>query len=146
MLAMSPIYLFTLAFFLLTALVAVWRGGPWQRAASAVMGIAWIVSNVVPFDYRSPPWGAVSADSLVFLFLLYGASRSRTWWMPAAAGFQFLVLATHYVFITDIRLEQWAYVSAYYVWNIGLITTLFLSCLRHGRTGRAAPAAMPAKD
>lgn len=137
MAAMSPIYLFTLVFLVLTALLALWRGGPWQRALSIALGVAWLISQIVPFDYRTPPWAAVSADGLVFLLLLYGSARSGTWWMPIAAAFQFLVLATHYVFITDIRLEQWAYVSAYYVWNIGLIATLFVSCLLYRRKARA---------
>jgi len=50
-------------------------------------------------------------------------------WTQVAAGFQVLVLATHYVFATNSALDQWAYVSAYYVWNIALIASLLAGVL-----------------
>lgn len=130
---MSPIFFFTLGLFGLTLTIVAMRGGPWHKAAGAALGAAWVVSQLLPFDFRSPPWGAIVADALVFLFLLYGVVRTRRVWLQVAAGFQFLVLATHYVFVTDQRLEQWAYVSAYYVWNIALIVTLLVSCLPKNR-------------
>ncbi|GLK50383.1 hypothetical protein GCM10017620_33570 [Brevundimonas intermedia] len=121
---MSPIYLFTLCLFLLTAALAFWRGGLWEKAAAVVLGLAWAVTELGSFDYRNAPWAAIAADSAVFLFLLYAALQSGRRWTQAAAGFQFLVLATHYVFATNRALEQWAYVTAYYVWNIALIASL----------------------
>lgn len=121
---MSPIYLFTLCLFMLTAALAFWRGGRWEKAAAVVLGLAWAVTALSPFDHQSAPWFAIAADGAVFLFLLYAALQSGARWTQAAAGFQILVLATHYVFATNTALEQWAYVSAYYVWNIALIASL----------------------
>lgn len=132
---MSPIYLFTLALLCAAALLALFKGGPWERGAAIALALAWAVSELAPFDYRNLSWGAMAADILVFLFLLYGAVQTRSLWLPVAAGFQLLVLATHYAFATNERLEQWAYISAYYVWNICLIGTLCAASLlkRHKR-------------
>jgi hypothetical protein len=132
---MSPIYLFTLSLLGLAGCLAFVRGGVWERATWIVLVAAWIVSAILPFDYRSPSWGAIAADIFVFMFLLYGAMRTRYLWLPVAAGFQFLILATHYVFATNTELRQWAYISAYYVWNIGLIATLCVASLSKAREG-----------
>lgn len=126
---MSPIYTFTLTLLVVAGLLALLRGGPWERAVWAILALAWVVSTFAPFDYRSPAWGAIGADIFVFLFLLYGALRTRMMWLPIAGGFQFLVLATHFVFATNDGLRQWAYISAYYVWNIALIGTLCAASL-----------------
>lgn len=130
---MSPIYLFTLVSLCAAAVLALLRGGPWERGTVVALVGAWGVSALTPFDHRNPAWGAVGSDILVFLFLMYGAVHTRRRWIPVGAGFQFLVLANHYIFATDARLEQWAYVSAYYVWNIGLICALCVGSLLNDR-------------
>jgi len=120
----SPFYFLVLASLALTALASLWRGGPWERATATLLIIAWIGTSLAPFDFVNPPWIAIAIDAAVFLFLLYAAVYSDRRWTLAAAAFQFLILATHYVFVQDKRLEQWAYVSAYYVWNLALILSL----------------------
>lgn len=130
---MSPIYFFTLCLLGLAGCLAFVRGGRWERSTWIVLAVAWAFSAVLPFDYKSPSWGAIGADVFVFLFLLYGGLHTKRLWLPVAAGFQFGILATHYVFVTNLGLRQWAYVSAYYVWNIGLIITLCLASLVNNR-------------
>lgn len=123
---MSPISSITLIFLLITVAVALWRGGPWERGVGLALVVAWVVTAVTPFDRVNLPWGAVLADVAVFLLLMYGCLRSRRRWLIFAAAFQFLILATHYVFAMRTGLMQWAYVSAYYVWNIALILALLI--------------------
>ncbi|GAW41534.1 hypothetical protein SH203_01942 [Brevundimonas sp. SH203] len=130
---MSPIYLITLGFLIVVALLAFWRGGGWERAVASVLGLAWLLTALGPFDHRETPWMAVVADGMVFLFLLYAALRSGRRWTQAAAGFQLLILATHYAFASNRALEQWAYVSAYYVWNIAVIAALLTGVIWRGR-------------
>lgn len=130
---MSPIYLFTLVLLAATGLLTFWRGGAWERTMAVALAIAWIISDLAPFDYRTPPWAAIGADAAVFMWVLYGLLRSGRRWMSAAAAFQFLVLATHFVFATRADLEQWAYVSAYYVWTIGVIASLCAGALQRPR-------------
>lgn len=133
---MSPTYVFALALLFLAGLLALLRGGAWERATAAALFATLIVSALTPFDFKTPPWPAIIADGCVFLFLLYATLRSRRLWLPIAAGFQFLILATHYVFIHRLDLDNWAYISAYYVWNIGVIGTLCAASLLRPRKAR----------
>ena len=121
---MSPFYLIVLGSLLLTGLVSVWRGGPWERGVAVLLVAAWFASSLAPFDYIHPPWIVIAIDTGVFLGLLYASLYSGRPWTLSAAAFQFLILATHLVFAQNIRLEQWAYVSAYYVWNLAVILSL----------------------
>lgn len=121
---MSPFYFIVLGSLVLASLASLWRGGGWERATAGVLVVAWIGSSLAPFDFIHPPWVAIAIDTVVFLFFLYAGLFSGRSWTLAAAGFQFLILATHFVFAQDPRLEQWAYVSAYYVWNFAVILSL----------------------
>lgn len=133
---MSPIYLFTLVIFIVVGLAALLRGGRWERIAVGVLAAAWIGSALTPFNKIDPPWMAIAIDTAVFLFFLYAALYSGRGWTSAAASFQFLILCTHFVFARDRALEQWAYISAYYVWNLGVIGAL--ACGVVWRGGRRA--------
>jgi len=132
----SPIYLFTLVIFIVVGLAALLRGGRWERIAVGVLAAAWIGSALTPFNKIDPPWMAIAIDTAVFLFFLYAALYSGRGWTSAAASFQFLILCTHFVFARDRALEQWAYISAYYVWNLGVIGAL--ACGVVWRGGRRA--------
>jgi len=132
----SPIYLFTLVIFVLVGLAALLRGGRWERITVGVLAAAWIGSALTPFNRIDPPWMAIAIDTAVFLFFLYAALYSGRGWTSAAASFQFLILCTHFVFARDRALEQWAYISAYYVWNLGVIGAL--ACGVVWRGGRRA--------
>jgi len=123
---MPLIVIFTYGLLLTALVLAFWRGGYWERLIASVFALSSLVTSLVPFNGVNPPWAAISLDSLVFGILLYGCLRSRHRWIIFAAAFQFLILATHYVFVRNHGLMQWAYVSAYYVWNIGFIVSLCL--------------------
>ncbi|WP_313575906.1 hypothetical protein [Brevundimonas sp.] len=132
---MSPIFLFTIILLIVATGLAIIRGGSWERAVAFAIIAGGVISAVAPFDHRSPPWFAIGADAGVFLLILYGVVSSGRRWLVAAAGFQFLVLATHYAFVSNLRLEQWAYISAYYVWSIGVIGSLIFGSLARRRNG-----------
>jgi hypothetical protein len=131
----SPIYLFTLVVFIGVGLLALLRGGIWERAAVGVLAAAWIGTSLAPFNHVDPPWIAIAIDAAVFLFFLYAALYSGRGWTSGAAAFQFMILCTHFVFARDRALEQWAYVSAYYVWNLGVIVALACGAVWRGRKG-----------
>ncbi|HBY42546.1 MULTISPECIES: hypothetical protein [unclassified Brevundimonas] len=132
---MSPIFLFTIILLIVATGLAIIRGGSWERAVAFAIIVGGVISAVAPFDHRSPPWFAIGADAGVFLLILYGVVSNGRRWLVAAAGFQFLVLATHYAFVSNLRLEQWAYISAYYVWSIGVIGSLIVGSLARRRNG-----------
>jgi len=126
---MTPIYFLALILLILTGLLAIVRGGRWEKGVCLALAAAWVITESAPFDHRAAPWVAIAADGAVFLVLLYAALYSGRRWPMAAAAFQFLVLATHYVFARDLRLLQWAYVSAYYVWTIAVIICVLCGVL-----------------
>lgn len=121
---MSPFYFIVLGGLVSAGLASLWRGGTWERGVSGLLAAAWIGSALAPFDGANPPWIVIGIDAAVLLVLLYGGLFSTRRWLAAAAGFQFLIVATHLVFAQDRLLEQWAYVSAYYVWNLAVILAL----------------------
>ena len=136
---MSPIYVVSLVLLILSAALAVWRGGGWERATAAVLVVAWIGSTLKPFDFLNPPWVIIGLDGATLLFLLYLALYSKRQWTIWAAAFQFLLMANHLAFVRFPDLEQWAYVSAYYVWGDAVLLSLVVGVLWPAR--RTAPAA-----
>ena len=74
------------------------------------------------------------------LFLLYLALYSRRRWAIWATAFQFLLLANHLAFVRFHQLEQWAYVTAYYVWGDAVLLSLIGGILWRARDARASAA------
>jgi hypothetical protein len=74
------------------------------------------------------------------LFLLYLTIYSGRRWTIWATAFQFLLMANHLAFVRFTQLEQWAYVTAYYVWGNAVLVSLVCGTLWRAR----APAATAA--
>jgi len=130
---MSPIYAVSLALLILTAALALWRGGVWERATAGVLVLTWIGTTLAPFNATEPPWVAIGLDGATMLFLLYLALYSRRRWAIWATAFQFLLLANHLAFVRFHQLEQWAYVTAYYVWGDAVLLSLIGGILWRAR-------------
>jgi hypothetical protein len=139
---MSPIYALSLVLLIVSAALAVWRGGRWERATAAVLVLVWIGSTLVPFDSLNPPWFIIGLDGATLLFLLYLALYSKRQWTIWATAFQFLLMANHLTFVRFNELEQWAYVSAYYVWGDAVLLSLVVGVFWPAR-GTASAAKKP---
>lgn len=126
---MSPIYAISLALLITSAALALWRGGRWERATAAVLVLTWVGTALAPFDLASPPWVAIFLDGATMLFLLYLALYSGRQWTVWATAFQFLLMANHLAFVRFHELEQWAYVTAYYVWGDAVLLALIAGVL-----------------
>lgn len=137
---MSPIYAVSLVLLIVTAALALWRGGWWERATAAVLVLTWIGTALAPFNHTEPPWVAIGLDGATLLFLLYLALFSKRRWTVWAAAFQFLLMANHLAFVRFHELEQWAYVTAYYVWGDAVLLSLIAGVLWRARN--AAPTAV----
>jgi hypothetical protein len=135
---MSPIYALSLVLLIVSAALAVWRGGRWERATAAVLVLVWIGSTLVPFDSLNPPWFIIGLDGATLLFLLYLALYSKRQWTIWATAFQFLLMANHLAFVRFHELEQWAYVSAYYVWGDAVLLSLVVVVLWPARSTTSA--------
>ena len=130
---MSSIYAVSLTLLIAAAGLAVWRGGGWERATAAVLALTWVGTALAPFDPARPPWVAISLDGATMLFLLYLALYSRRQWTIWATAFQFLLMANHLAFVRFHELEQWAYITAYYVWGDAVLLALIVGALRPAR-------------
>lgn len=126
---MSAIFLATLSLLLLAGIIAWWRGGKVERTSVGVLALAWVLRNANDWDGVSIPWGVITVDGFVFLILLYFAAFSQKTWTLFATGFAFLVLATHIAFLLNLALEQWSYITAYYLWMLALQLSLILGTL-----------------
>ena len=135
---MTPIYAVSLGILVVSASLALWRGGPWERATAAVLVLNWIGTALAPFDLINPPWVAIGLDGATMLFLLYLALYAKRRWTVWAAAFQFLLMANHLTFVRIDELKQWAYVTAYYVWGDAVMLSLIAGSLWRARS--TAPA------
>ncbi|WP_292064083.1 hypothetical protein [Brevundimonas sp. UBA7664] len=140
---MSPIYAVSLGLLIVSAALAFWRGGGWERATAAALVLVWIgTAFVAPFNHAEPPWVIIGLDGATMLFLLYLALYSKRQWTIWAAAFQFLLMANHLAFVRFRELDQWAYVTAYYVWGDAVLLCLISGVIWGAH--KAAPAAGPA--
>lgn len=135
---MSPIYAVSLVLLIISAAVALWRGGPWERTTAAVLVLTWIGTTLAPFDPARPPWVAIALDGATLLLLLYLALYSKRRWTVWATAFQFLLMANHLAFVRFHELEQWAYVTAYYVWGDAVLLCLIAGALWRPRQAASA--------
>ena len=126
---MSPIYAISLVLLVVSAALALWRGGSWERATAVVLALTWVGTALAPFKATEPPWVAIGLDGGTMLFLLYLALFSKRRWTVWATAFQFLLMANHLAFVRFHELEQWAYVSAYYVWGDAVLLSLIVGVL-----------------
>ncbi|MFJ6023997.1 hypothetical protein ACIQC9_05300 [Brevundimonas sp. NPDC092305] len=127
---MSPIYLFSQSFLVLVSAAAFWRGRGWERATAIVLLLNWLGTELGPdFNTIDPPWFGNFLDALVCLFMIYAALFSGRAWTLWAAAFQILLMANHLAFIRFHALEQWAYITAYYVWGDLLLVALLIGII-----------------
>ena len=140
---MSPIYAVSLALLIVSAALALWRGGGWERATAAVLVLVWIGTTLFPFDSLNPAWVPIGLDGATLLFLLYMALYSKRQWTIWATAFQFLLMANHLAFVRFHELEQWAYVTAYYVWGDAVVLSLIAGSLWRPRGDPPPPVQAP---
>lgn len=132
---MSPIYIVSQTLLVMVAALAFWRGRLWERATATVLLLNWLGTALGPsFNHRHPPWFGIGLDGAVALFLIYAALFSGRRWTLWAAAFQMLLMANHLAFARYHLLDQWPYITAYYIWGDLLLLALALGTLtrKHG--------------
>ncbi|WP_297512642.1 hypothetical protein [uncultured Caulobacter sp.] len=84
----------SLAALLITAGVALWRGGWPERLAGAAMILAWFATGYLYDNDQKfgPQTGVFLVDLALMLVLLFIALRSDRWWPMWACGFHGLSL------------------------------------------------------
>lgn len=139
---MSPIFIVSQTSLVIIAALAFWRGRTWERATAAVLLLNWLGTALGPdFNMVDPPWFGNFLDALVCLFMIYAALFSGRTWTLWAAAFQILLMANHLAFIRFHALEQWAYITAYYIWGDLLLVALLIGVIFPQRS--PAPGSPP---
>lgn len=142
---MSPIYVVSQTLLVLVAALAFWRGRGWEKATAVVLLLNWLGTELGPdFNEVNPPWFGIGLDGAVALFLIYVALFSGRRWALWAAAFQLLLMANHLAFIRYHLLDQWPYITAYYIWGDLLLLALAVGVLT--RKHRVNTSASPRDD
>ena len=111
--------------------------GRWpERAGAGVVCVNWCASTLGQ-DHRwwhhgQPAIFALDAAMFAAFVLLAVACR-RTWVLWAAAC-ALLLNAIHAAVLLDPRIGQWSYMTALYVWEMGLVFTLAVGAFTEGRS------------
>lgn len=107
-------------------LYAAWPGAKPQRWAALVVFVAWIGSAALQDrENRIDPQYAIFAlDLLVAVIFLWMALAWRRTWLMAIAAFQMLTTATHIAVMIDLRIWDYAYLTAYLAWSYLLLAAL----------------------
>ncbi|RZJ00665.1 MAG: hypothetical protein EON90_06510 [Brevundimonas sp.] len=127
---MSPIFAFSQTLLVIVAALAFWRGRVWERTTAAVLLLNWLGTALAPdFNEIDPPWFIMSLDGLVCLFMIYAALFSGRRWTLWGAAFQILLMANHLAFVRYHMLDQWPYITAYYIWGDLLLAALLVGVL-----------------
>ncbi len=126
-----PVFIYPLTV-LVICILAIWRGGRYERIATFGLTVAWLVTVAA---YRVPHLPTepivLGADLGLLGLLVWVALRSPAWWPILAAGFHLLAILTHAAKDLDRQLGTWVYISAQIIWGYMLAFTLGIGSWRH---------------
>lgn len=122
----------------ITAAIALWRGGGPERMAAVAMVVAWfatvfVQNNLQRFGVQT---SVMLVDAGLMAVLLYVALTSDRWWPMWATGFQAMNVVLHLTVMADAKVWGWAYFVAGSIFSYLVMLALFL-----GSVGARRPAA-----
>ena len=102
--------------------LAVWRGRDDERLAAGGLLANWAISLVVANSHgEATQWDVLVVDTALLGLYVWLALRSPRHWPLFAAGFQLLIVLTHFGRAADPRVSGWAYLLlltiAYGAWT-----------------------------
>ena len=99
-------------------LIAVLRGGSYERLAAGGMLAAWAFTLLFyRTNFREPEWGILAVDVAALVLFTWIALRSDRFWPIFAAGFHLLAIVTHLARTVDQTVGHWAYGTAEILWG-----------------------------
>lgn len=105
--------------------VAVWRGRDNERLAATGVLAGWALSMVVArARSNDTQWGVFAVDAILLVLFLWLAMRSRRFWPLFVAGFQLLMVFTHFASMLDTGVTGWAYLTAKLIWSYLIVLTI----------------------
>jgi len=133
----------SLAALLITAGVALWRGGWPERLAGAAMIVAWFATGFLYNNQQKfgPQTAVFLVDLALMLVLLFIALRSDRWWPMWACGFHSLSLILTLATLADPDIPNHATLNA----GGGVFSYLAMIALFCGSVPRRRPPPQPSE-
>lgn len=115
------------------------RGRP-QVLTAIVVAIAWVGSAALQNRQNliDPQYAIFGLDLVAAGLFIWLALRYRQGWQMAIAAFQLLTMTTHVAVMIDLRINAWAYLTAYLVWSYLLLVSLLWGGAQGFRARRAS--------
>ena len=123
---------------LLMTAVAVWAlaSGRWpERIAGAGVALDW-AGSILFQDHRPNHHGqpiTFGLDVCMFVMLVALVFKSRRTWVLWGAACALLIILTHVTMMLDTRFTQWSFLTASYVWSLGVVASLGAGTAFEGR-------------
>jgi hypothetical protein len=120
---------------------AIWGRRP-ERLGGLVVAVNWVGSALLQdrrWNHHGQP-AVFAADAAMLVAFLLIAMRWRRSWVLWAAACALLLNFTDLSLLLDTRIQLWSYVSASYVWGLGVALALAAGVAFEGR--RPAPVLM----
>ena len=108
-----------------SGIVAAWRGGDNERLAAGGVVTGWALSLVAARSgMGGTQWGVMVVDVALLTFFLWLALRGERFWPLFVAGFQLLLVITHFASAADSAISGWAYKTAEMIWSYLIVLTI----------------------
>jgi hypothetical protein len=88
-------------------------------------------------DFVDPQYAVFAIDLVAALVISGLALAYKRGWLMWVAAFQLLTTTTHIAVMVDLRINVWAYFTAYLVWSYLLLLALVFGGLEGWRARRA---------
>lgn len=130
----TPVQIGLMALLVITALLAVIRGGTPERLAMVTVVAGSVLTPLVQnwSDLNTPQWGIMAVDAACFAALAALTWRYDRAWLPWAAAFQLITMATHLGFALNLNILSRAYLSTSYLLFFGVLSAIAWGCIRRG--------------
>ena len=126
-----PTFIYPLTL-LAICIIAIWRGGRYERIATFGLVGAWALTVVAYWGPNLPTEQIeLAADLTLLALLVWVALKSPAWWPILAAGFHLLAILTHAAKDLDQQIGTWVYMSAQILWGYLLAITIGIGAWRH---------------
>jgi hypothetical protein len=107
------------------SVLAVWRGKDEERLATGALLANWALDMVVFREgSHETQWEQLGFDSALLVLYVWLALRTRRFWPLFVAGFQLLIVITHFGRTVDPSISSWAYLTAEIIWSYLILFTL----------------------
>jgi hypothetical protein len=120
--------------------LAVWKGDRPERLGGLAAAITWVASAAAQDWPRAdgPEYGIMAVDLAYLVFSLWLGLSSGRLWALCVAAFQLLIVLTHVATIIDLRIGQFGFFSAYFIWSYLIIVALGVGTLQAMRRRRTS--------